>query len=111
MSIVSMDSDVNNGVLDVVLGGELDFTNVSHISAGVREAISVRRPAMVRVDLAAVTFLDSSGIGALVQVMRAADEISAGFRVENPTGYVLDQLHCAGLLEVFGLPQDQRDHG
>jgi anti-sigma B factor antagonist len=108
MRNVSTESDAD-GVLHVVLRGELDFTNASQVAAGVREAISARRPTLVHVDLAAVTFLDSSGIGMLVQAMRAAEEVPAGFRVGNPTGNVFDQLHMAGLLEVFGVAEPAPD--
>jgi anti-sigma B factor antagonist len=104
MHIVSIHSDTD-GVLDVVLCGELDFTNASRVAADVRESIDHRRPSAVRVDLAAVTFLDSSGIGLLVQAMRAAREVSADFRVEGPTENVFDQLRCTGLLEAFGLTE------
>jgi anti-sigma B factor antagonist len=107
MPIVSIDSDAA-GALDVVLHGELDFTNASQVAGDVRKAIDDRRPPAVRVNLAAVTFLDSSGIGLLVQAMRAAMEISADFRVEDPTENVYDQLRCTGLLEAFGLIQPAR---
>ena len=35
--------------------------------------------------------------------MRAAQEVSASFRVEHPNPYILDQLDGAGLVEAFGL--------
>jgi anti-sigma B factor antagonist len=103
-----MDFDAED-VLAVVLSGELDFTNASPVAAAVRETISARRPAAVRVDLAAVSFLDSSGIGVLVRAMRAAGEVSAGFRVVNPTDKVLDQLRSACLLDVFGLSESMQE--
>lgn len=92
-----------DGSLDVVLRGEVDFTNAATSAEAIRAAIVAGRPAAVRVDLAAVTFLDSSGIGVLVQAMKAAAAVDAVFRVEHPTDQVRDQLHTAGLLEPFGV--------
>ena len=108
MQAVSIGVDVD-GTLCVVLRGELDFTNAREIAAMIGEAVRHRRPGSVRVDLAEVTFLDSSGIGLLVQAMRAAEDIRAGFRAENPTDKVLDQLRISGLLEPFGLTEAAPD--
>ncbi|MBG0561481.1 STAS domain-containing protein [Actinoplanes aureus] len=93
------------GVLDVVLSGEIDFTNAAHIVDVVREAIAGGCPETVRVDLAAVTFLDSSGLGVLIRAMKAAAAVDAAFRVEHPTEKVFDQLQMTGLLAPFGIAE------
>ena len=108
MEAVSIDVD-DHDTLTVVLRGELDFTQASQVVAVVREAIGERRPRAVCVDLAEVPFLDSSGIGALVQAMKAADRVSARFAVQRPTEQVFDQLSVAGLLDLFGMSQPSAD--
>ncbi|MEU4422383.1 STAS domain-containing protein [Actinoplanes sp. NPDC024001] len=102
MQTVSIDAKPD-GVLDVVLRGEIDFTNAAHIVEAVREAIAERCPRAVRVDLAEVTFLDSSGLGVLIRAMKAAAAADASFRVERPTDKVFDQLEMTGLLVPFGI--------
>ena len=97
---VSIDPD---GMLRVTLRGELDFTNAAGITDAIRAVMEQERPTAVRMDLAEVTFLDSSGIGVLVTALRAAQEAGAAFRVEYPNPNVFDQLGTAGLLEAFGL--------
>jgi anti-sigma B factor antagonist len=99
---VSIDMDADGG-LAVALRGEIDFTRSGPIGDAIRVAVQRKRPALVRMNLAEVTFLDSSGIGVLVTAMRAADEAQAHFRVENPIPSVLDQLRLTGLLDAFGL--------
>jgi anti-sigma B factor antagonist len=94
-----------DGTLGVTLRGEIDFSNASEINDRIRAAVNRERPTFVRVEMADVTFLDSSGIGVLVTAMRAADEIQAGYRVEHPSPKVYDQLRMTGLLEVFGLTE------
>ncbi|SNY64239.1 STAS domain-containing protein [Paractinoplanes atraurantiacus] len=102
MRAVSVGAD-GDGTLVVVLRGELDYTNSRDVATVIREAVAERRPPAVRVDLAEVGFLDSSGIGVLVQALQAAEDVPAGFRVQNPRDKVLDQLRISGLLELFGL--------
>jgi anti-sigma B factor antagonist len=65
--------------------------------------VARERPTLVRVNMAEVDFLDSSGLGVLVAAMRAAEDVRATYRVEQPNAKVLDQVQTTGLLEAFGL--------
>jgi anti-sigma B factor antagonist len=56
------------------------------------------------VDMLHVTFMDSTGVGALVVGYNAAREVGAAFEVHNPSQFVHRQLHITGLTDVFGLP-------
>jgi anti-sigma B factor antagonist len=89
--------------LDVVLEGEIDFGNSPQILEEVRAAVRRRRPALVRVDLALVTYADSSALGMLVKLVDVAQEVSASLRVENPSPAVLRVMQITGLTNLFGL--------
>jgi len=89
------------GALDVALNGEIDYTNAAGVTATLCDAVQAHRPSAVRVNLAEVTFLDSSGIAVLVKGMKAAREAGAEYRVEAPRPRVLDQLQLTGLTELF----------
>ncbi|MEV0391385.1 STAS domain-containing protein [Nonomuraea sp. NPDC050643] len=102
MGEASVDA-IDDGTLRLTLRGEIDFTNAGEIHKTIREAIADRRPQVVLVDLAGVTFMDSTGISVLVDTMRAAAEVQAEFRVENPIPRLLDQLRTTGLAKAFGL--------
>ena len=102
MKAVSVGEEAD-GTLVLVLRGELDYTNAGPMAAVIRETVAHRQPRAVCVDLAAVSFLDSSGIGVLVQALHAAEGAGAGFRVRRPSDKVFDQLRSSGLLELFGL--------
>ena len=102
MDRVSVVADAD-GPLRVVLRGEIDYANAAQITRTIREAIAAHRPKAVEVDLSAVVLLDSSGIGVLVNAMRAAEEVGSAYRVEGPNRKVRDQLRITGLLEPFGL--------
>ncbi len=104
MTPVSIDSRAD-GVLAVILRGEIDYTNAAPVTQTVADAVEKARPTAVRVDLTEVTFLDSSGIGVLITGMKAARDIQADYRVTGASAKVLDQLRITGLAELF--PVDQ----
>ena len=104
MDSVSVEARAD-GTLDVVLRGEIDFTNASEAIDRIRNAVVRNRPVRVRVEMGEVTFLDSSGIAVLVNAMRAAEEVGASYRVENPNRKLRDQLRMTGLLEPFGISE------
>jgi anti-sigma B factor antagonist len=96
-----------DGLLEVILRGEIDYTNAGLVTDTVTSAVERSRPAAVRVDLTEVTFLDSSGIGVLITGMKAAREVQADYRVAGPNPKVLDQLRITGLVDLF--PVDPAD--
>lgn len=56
----------------VVLAGELDLSSIHHVEK--RLLAQVRTKTGVVVDLTRVTFIDSSGIGLLIQAFRTASD-------------------------------------
>jgi anti-sigma B factor antagonist len=56
------------------------------------------------VDMLHVTFVDSTGIGALAAGQNAARLVGVGFSVSNPTPFVRQQLRMMGLSDAFGVP-------
>ena len=97
--------------LCLALRGDIDFTNSRSITLAIREAVVQSRPKLVRVDVAEVAFLDSSGLGALVAALRVATDCGAAFRVERPNANVCDQFEIAGLLEIFGVAGSEGGRG
>jgi anti-sigma B factor antagonist len=97
-----------DGAAIIDVRGELDVTTVSAFRTLLVDTITRQRPARVVVDMLRVTFMDSTGIGALVVGYNTAHEIGAEFVVQNPSTFVLRQLHITGLTDVFGLPSSGR---
>jgi anti-anti-sigma regulatory factor len=50
-----------------------------------------------------VTFVDSTGIGALAAGQNAARSTGATFEVRNPAPFVRQQLRMMGLTDAFGV--------
>ena len=77
--------------------GEIDFTTTDVLREAVRAAAEPVRPPRVVLDFEKVTFCDSSGLGALVAVWKAARAAGGDLVVARPPGI------CRRMLERTGL--------
>jgi anti-sigma B factor antagonist len=96
----------DDGSAIVAVLGEVDFTNADEVSRGIEDAVSQWSPPAVRVDLRSATFIDSTGLGALIAGYRAATESHISFVVVNPSTSFRRVLAVTGLGELFSLDQD-----
>jgi anti-sigma B factor antagonist len=61
------------------------------------------------IDLEAVVFLDSSGIGSLVNALRTAAKSGGSVQLVKPTNMVSKTLKMVGVLNLFGVFQNEDD--
>ncbi len=94
---------VSDGVLHVSLGGAIVFTNAEDVRDRLRDEVERATPRRVRLDLADVTFLDSSGVAVLVMVRRAAQRVGADCLIDHAGPGVREHLRLAGLTHLFGI--------
>ena len=83
----------------ITLQGEIDLAASDPLRA--MFATAARQVAEVEVDMSAVTFLDSIGIGALVGGRNAALAHGCTFVVTGPSEPVRQVLEVSGLLDAF----------
>jgi anti-sigma B factor antagonist len=93
----------DDGTITVTVTGEVDFSNSEEVAAGIHDAITDWSPPDVEVDLRNATFIDSTGLGALIEGYRAAVAAGVGFRVVNPSDTFRRVLAVTGLSDFFGL--------
>ena len=86
----------------VALHGEVDVLTVDQVRLALGEAIAAR-PSVIEVDLVDLSFIDSTGLGALVFGFQRARDAGIAFRLANPTRAVRQVLVLSGLLEVVTL--------
>ena len=86
----------------VSLRGEVDVLSVDRVRVALNEALAAR-PRQVVVDLAGLSFIDSTGLGALVFGFQRARDLGIGFRLARPGRGVHQVLVLSGLLEVVEL--------
>ncbi|MEV4508535.1 STAS domain-containing protein [Dactylosporangium sp. NPDC049525] len=87
----------------IVARGDLDYAAADRFQACVERALQ-RPPAALYLDLRLVTFVDSSGIGALVSAHKQAERAGSRLVLENLSAALLQTLRTAGLVSFFGLP-------
>jgi anti-sigma B factor antagonist len=89
------------GVARVRISGEVDMAVREDVQAAIQGAIDLPDTVRVLVDIEQVTFLDSSGIAALVRGRQAAEQAGHAYRVVNPQGGVRHVLDIACVLDVL----------
>lgn len=61
------------------------------------------------IDLEAVVFLDSSGIGSLVNALRTSTKVGGSVQLVKPTNLVSKTLKMVGVLNLFGVFENEDD--
>ncbi len=97
-----------DGVTVVAFEGEIDL----QVSPRARDLLleCVERGDDLRVDLAAVTYIDSSGIASLVEAFQSARKRGTGFALAGVSGAVRRVLELGRLDRVFPI-LDNTDGG
>jgi anti-anti-sigma factor len=61
------------------------------------------------IDLEAVPFLDSSGIGALVNALRASSKVGGNAKLVKPASFVGKTLNMVGVLQLFSVFETEEE--
>jgi len=85
------------GVATLRLTGEIDLTTVDQLGEAIANEINRNDVAAVLIDLDQVTFLDSTGIAALVKGRHAAERHGKRIAVTNAHGPVRRVLDVTGM--------------
>ena len=107
MSETGLDLSVRNsegpGVVTVVAVGEIDSSNCTALQDLLTSLAENQTTRQVQVDLAGVTFIDSSGLRALIVGERATSEAGGALRVSAASDAVRRLLEITGLVDRFAL--------
>jgi anti-sigma B factor antagonist len=88
----------------LTVAGELDDVTTSLLTDAVDDVLRAG-PAVVGLDLAAVSFIGSTGIRCLVDCRERVRAAGCAFELLVPSREVLRVLRITGLLTTFGLPR------
>lgn len=94
--------DGADGAVVLVVGGEVDLLTAPLMTEAVTAAIT-RRPPVVVIDLAEVTFLDSSGLSILAGAHTSAPDGSQVRVVAPADGMPYRAMHLTGLDEILAV--------
>jgi anti-sigma B factor antagonist len=89
------------------VAGEIDLATCAQLETELLAAIEAPTPPKrVRIDLAAVTFIDARGVAVLVDSRDAAQRRGVDFAVQNAQGIVLRVLDILGLAALQSNARD-----
>ena len=94
--------DRAGGTVTVRLHGEVDVLVVDQVRVALTDALTAGPRSMV-VDLSDLSFIDSTGLGALVFGFQRARDAGVAFKLAHPAPGVRQILVLSGLLEVVEL--------
>jgi anti-sigma B factor antagonist len=95
----------DDGVCVVQAAGDIDIAAAEEFFEVVREVLS--RCTAVEVDLSDVTFIDSSGLGALVRMRKEADAKQVSLCLTNVSAATDRLLRLTGLIDFFDIRTSQ----
>ncbi len=100
LSTCTVDVETSATSVVVSVSGELDMADADQVGQALTDAVQSGKP-MVRLQIAGLTFADSSAIKAILTGALGADERGVRFELVNPRGLVERLLDVTGLTEVL----------
>nr|WP_240940374.1 STAS domain-containing protein [Planosporangium flavigriseum] len=88
----------------IALHGEVDYATALDLRATISATLNAGAVDRIVVDLAGVTFLDSTGVGTLVVATRICADHLVEFRVCDPNPFIARLLTVMGVAEMLGIP-------
>ena len=94
-------SNVKDGVLCVKLSGDIDHHSAKTVRDSVDNLIRKNNPAELELDLSAIEFMDSSGLGLVLGRYKKQTDMGGKMKIVNPTRRVLQILQLAGVEKII----------
>jgi anti-anti-sigma factor len=95
-----------DGAAAVSPAGDLDVSTSHKLLACIDDLLAEGR-SRITVDLQAVTFIDSSGLGALVKAHKRAAGAAADLVVARPRAHIYRAMEISGILKVIHMAEPE----
>ena len=89
--------DTVGSILSIRIRGEIDHHTAAAIRGGIDTALFENRPKKLILDLSAVSFMDSSGLGLIMGRYSVVKELGGDMTVWNPSREIRAILNLAGM--------------
>jgi len=96
--------EADSWVLTIV--GDVDLATAPEVLDAGNDVFAKAEPSRLVLELSGVTFIDSTGLGALVQLRNLTQERGIALLLSSPSRSVSRAMSLAGLADVFGLSED-----
>ena len=94
-------SNMKDGVLYVKLSGDIDHHSAKTTRDSVDGLIRKNNPAELELDLSAIDFMDSSGLGLVLGRYKKQSDMGGKMKIINPTKRVMQILQLAGVEKII----------
>lgn len=95
------DSEFTGTALKIKLRGEIDHHSAAAVRAAIDDMIKSKRPCELIIDMSAVDFMDSSGLGLIMGRYNTMKEIGGSVTVADPTPATEKIMNLAGLERII----------
>jgi len=93
--------EFNGTIASIILAGGIDYATQDEFKNANKQALSAEGITEVHVNFAEATFLDSSGIRALLIIKKEADAQGKSLMLKNCNDYLLEIFEIGGFNKVF----------
>ena len=93
-------------LLTATLSGEIDHHSAIAIRTHIDEALFVKRPELLVIDIGRVDFMDSSGLGRLMGRLALMKKLGGRMVLYRPTLGALRMVHLAGMERLIVIEQE-----
>ncbi len=91
------------GDLVVHIGGEIDHHSAVSVRSGIDATAAAERPERLMLELSAVDFMDSSGLGLIMGRYALAKQLRAEFAVLDPSPAVIKMMKLSGMERMISI--------
>jgi anti-anti-sigma factor len=105
-SPLAVQAVTHGGAHTVVLSGELDIASGPELATMIRRFCAVPGTTRLTIDLGGLTFIDSSGIKAMLDAKRICAEYRHEFRLIQGPENVRRVFEITGLSDIFAFASD-----
>lgn len=102
-SVVELTRTDEGGAVVIAVSGDLDIATADQLFRDANEALRAHAPTTLVLDLAGVAFLDSSGIGTLVELRNVAGDTGGEVVLRRPSVRTRRLLEITALDSVFSV--------
>ena len=95
------DSEFTGTILKIKLRGEIDHHSAVAVRSAIDDMIRSKRPSELVIDMSAVDFMDSSGLGLIMGRYAAMKEIGGSVKVADPSPGTEKIMNLAGMERII----------
>lgn len=103
----NFESVFEDGILRVMLVGEIDHHSAVSVRTAIDEKIYSLRPRKMVIDLSRIDFMDSSGLGLIMGRYALIGKLGGEFCISQPSDRVMRVLELSGLQRIIKIEKEK----